>query len=194
MQSVFGRLFGTDRGKRNRGASPRRLEARAECLESRNLMTGGSVTQVGSLVSVAPAPTGPNTTVVSYQVHGGTTMLDLNLNGQDNFFSTSQVSLVYYWGSGSSGAQIFQDSTNLNVIAFGGSGTNLFEAGSGEDEFFGGSGSNTFDAGTGFDLLVGGPGANTFNENATGSGEILELSAQNTVNVPPETAGFYMVF
>ena len=120
-------------------------------------------------------------------------MLDVNLNGTANFFSLSQVAFVYYEGSGISGTQTFMDSTSLHTVAWGGSGSNLFQGGSGQDEFFGGSGSNTFVAGSGFDVLVGGTGANVFNENASGSGEIFEVGTQNTINAPQVTTGSYMI-
>ena len=99
---VFGRTLSVGR---NRGARPRRLRAGVEDLESRNLMTGGSVVQTGGLVTVTPAPSGPNTAIVSYHSVNGTTMLDVNLNGTDHDFSLSQVGFVYYMGSSSSGAK-----------------------------------------------------------------------------------------
>ena len=91
-------------------------------------------------------------------------------------------------------AQTFEDTTSLYVSAFGGSGTNFFQGGAGQDDFYGGSGSNTFDAGIGCDVMVGGNGHNVFNENATASGEILEVGNQNTVNVPPHAVGSYAVY
>lgn len=196
MRSVFG-LFGRmsriDRANRNRTARPHRPDARVECLETRDLMTA-MVAQMGAAVSVTPASTGPSTTLVSYVQHAGVTMLDVNLNGQDHYFSASQIKFVFYWGSGSSGAQTFEDATSLNVSAFGGSGTNVFQGGAGQDDFYGGSGSNTFDAGSGCDQLVGGNGPNVFNENVTGSGEILKVGAQNTINVPPDAVGAYTIY
>jgi Ca2+-binding RTX toxin-like protein len=186
--SIFGRLFGlglADQLGRDDKARSRRLEAMVEGLEGRQLLTGGSVVQSGALVTITPASVGPNVAIVSYQSHNGGTMLDVNLNGTDNFFSLSQISFVYYEGSGISGAQTFKDSTSLHSVAWGGSGNNLFQGGSGQDDFFGGSGSNTLVAGSGYDLLIGGNGVNVFNENATGLGEIL--------NVPPGAAGQYTV-
>jgi Ca2+-binding RTX toxin-like protein len=121
-------------------------------------------------------------------------MLDVQLNGTNNYFSLTQVGIVYYKGSGASGAQTFQNTTSVFTEAWGGSGANLFEGGTGEDEFIGGSGSNTFDAGSGFDVLIGGSGANVFNENAAGSGFISELGTQNTVNAPTDSASSYQVF
>jgi Ca2+-binding RTX toxin-like protein len=196
MRLAFGRQFGIGRADQIGGrhkARSRRLEARVEGLESRNLMTGGSVVQTGGLVTVTPATIGPNTAIVSYQNVKGTTMLDVNLNGSDNYFSLAQVGFVYYMGSGVSGAQTFQNSTSLHSVAWGGSGTNLFESSAGQDEFFGGSGINTFDAGSGYDVLIGGTGTNVFNENATGSGLIVEVGSQNTINVPPGATGSYQV-
>ena len=69
-----------------------------------------------------------------------------------------------------------------------------FEGSTGQNEFFGGSGSNTFDAGSAFDVLVGGTGANVFNENATGSGEIIEVGNSNRVSVPQNPSGSYQIF
>lgn len=171
----------------------RRLEARVEALEGRHLLTGGSVVQNGALAIITPAATGPNVAIVSYQSHNAVKMLDVNLNGADNYFSLSQVAFVYYEGSGIAGSQTFEDSTSLHTVAWGGSGSNLFQGGSGQDEFFGGSGSNTFDAGSGFDVFVGGTGANVFNENASGSGDIFEVGIQNTINVPQGSTGHYAI-
>jgi hypothetical protein len=197
VQSFLSRKFGVaraDQGCRDAKARSRRLEAKVETLESRELLTGGSVVQSGALVTVTPAPSGPNVAIVSYQVHGGATVLDVNLNGSDNYFSLSQVGFVYYEGSGVGGAQTFENNTSLHTVAWGGSGTNLFESNGGAaDEFIGGSGSNTFDAGSGFDVLIGGAGANVFNESATGSGEIIEVGDQNTINTPPGATGHYTI-
>jgi Ca2+-binding RTX toxin-like protein len=196
MRSVFGRQFQI--GWANRigpahRARSRRLDARLEVLEARSLMTGGSVVQTGGLVTITPASTGANTAVVTYQSVYGTTMLDVNLNGRDHYFSLAQVGFVYYLGSHAAGAQTFENNTSLHSVAWGGSGTNVFEAGTGSDEFFGGSGSNTFDAGSGFDVLIGGTGANVFNESLTGSGLIVEAGNSNSINVPPEATGTYRV-
>lgn len=154
-------------------------------------MTAGTVVQTPGLVTVTPATTGPNIAVVSYQSVNGTTMLDVNLNGTDNYFSPAAVSFVYYMGSGASGSQTFENNTGLHTIAWGGSGTNLFVGGTGQDEFIGGSGANTFDAGTGNDVLIGGNGPNVFNENSAGTGTIVELGSQNTVNAAPGSAADY---
>ncbi len=194
--SIFVRVFGlgqADQPGRDDRARSRRLEARVEGLEGRQLLTGGSVVQNWALVVVTPASIGPNVAIVSYQSHNGVKMLDVNLNGADNYFSLSQVAFVYYEGSGISGTQTFMDATSLHTVAWGGSGSNLFQGGSGQDVFFGGSGSNTFDAGSGFDVLVGGTGANVFNENASGSGEIVEVGTQNTINVPQGATGYYTI-
>jgi hypothetical protein len=156
-------------------------------------MAAGSVVQSGGLVTVTPSATGPNTAIVSYQNVRGTTMLDVNLNGSDNDFSLAQVGFVYYMGSGASGAQTFENETSLHTIAWGGSGTNLFVSTSGPDEFFGGSGTNTFVAGTGYDVLVAGSGNNVFDENAAGTGFILESGTSDTINAPPGSAGRYEV-
>jgi Ca2+-binding RTX toxin-like protein len=193
MRSIFGRLFGTDRGKRNRGATSRRLQARVVDLESRGLMTGGTVALSGALLTITPTTSGPNTTIVSYQIHDGASMIDVNFNGANNYFSTSQVGFVYYLGYGSTGPQTFEDSTSLHEVAYGGSGPNVFEAGSGQDDFYGGNGSNLFVAGTGYDVMVGGNGANTFDENSGGSGEIIEVGVSSTVNVPTGASGSYQV-
>jgi hypothetical protein len=198
MSSVSGRAFRIGRRDqigRDRKARSRRWEARVEGLESRNLMTAGSIVEVPGLVTVTPAPTGPTTVIVSYQMVSGTTMLDVNVNGINHDFSLAQVGFVYDMGNGSSGAQTFENDTSLHTVAWGGSGANLFESnGTGEDEFLGGSGSNTFDAGSGFDVLVGGTGTNVFNESSTGSGFILELGGQNTIKVPPESSGGYYIY
>jgi len=194
--SICGRQFGIGRAEqigRGHKTRSRRLEARVEGLESRNLMSGGSVVQNGGLVTITPAPIGPNTAIVSYQSHSGTTMLDVNLNGSDNYFSRSQVGFVYYMGASTSGAQTFEDSTSLHTVAWGGSGTNLFEGGAGQDEMFGGSGNNTFIAGSGYDVMIGGAGTNVFNENSTGSGLIFEVGSHNTINVPPGSSASYQI-
>ena len=170
-RSFFGGKLGVSGASqvgRNHKPASRRLGARVEGLESRSLMTGGSVVQSGGLVTVTPASAGANTAIVSYQSVKGTTMLDVNLNGTDHDFSLSQVGFVYYMGSGVSGSQTFANTTGLHTVAWGGSGTNLFVGGTGQDIFFGGSGANTFDAGSGFDELVGGNGGNVFNERLDG--------------------------
>ena len=160
---VLRRKFGAGR---HRMAPSRRRSAQVEGLESRNLMTAGSVVLTPGLVTVTPSSTGPNIAIVSYQNVKGTTMLDVNLNGTDHDFGLAQVAFVYYMGSGTSGDQTFQNTTSLHTVAWGGSGTNLFEGGAGQDEFIGGSGSNTFDAGSGYDVLIGGAGPNVFNESS----------------------------
>lgn len=190
MQGVSGRIRGCERGRRSRAFRP--IDS-VDGLERRELLTGGSVVDAGPFVLVTPASTGPNTTVVSYQQHNGTTMLDVNLNGIDQYFNAFQATSLYYLGSSASGDQTFEDNTRLNVIALGGSGTNVFEGGAGNDTFIGGSGSNTFDAGTGFDIMVGGPGASVFNESATGSGVIEECGGFNSINAPPNQTGSYMI-
>lgn len=190
MQSAFARIRDRKRGRRSR---PRRPVDDVDGLERRDLLTGGSVVGGGAFVLVTPAPTGPNTTVVSYQQVNGAMMLDVSLDGSDNYFNASQVSSLYYLGNSASGSQTFEDSTNLNVYALGGSGANVFQGGSGTDIFFGGSGSNTFDAGTGLDLMIGGSGSNVFNENATGFGIIEEFGGTNAINAPPGQAGGYVI-
>ena len=191
MQAAFGRLF---KNGRYHKSTSRRLVARLEGLESRNLMAAGSVVQSGGLVTVTPASSGANVAIVSYQNVKGTVELDVNLNGNNFYFSLSQVGFVYYEGSGVGGSQTFQNTTSLHTIAWGGSGTNLVESsGNAEDEFFGGSGTNTFDAGSGFDMFIGGSGSNTFNESLTGSGAMLEVGANNTVNAPSGATGNYNV-
>jgi Ca2+-binding RTX toxin-like protein len=190
MQSAFGRIRSRERGRRSRS---RRPVDGVDGLERRDLLTGGSVVGGGAFVLVMPAPTGPNTTVVSYQQVNGTTMLDVNLNGSDNYFNASQVTSLYYLGYSASGPQTFEDSTSLNVYALGGSGNNVFVGGSGNDTFIGGSGSNTFDAGTGFDVMVGGFGSNVFNENATGFGIIEGFGGANSINAPTGQTGGYLI-
>ena len=190
MQSAFGWIRDREQGRRSRS---RRPVDGFEGLEQKDLLTGGLVTEAGSFVVVMPAPTGTNTTVVSYQQVNGTTMLDVNLNGTDNYFSASQVSSLYYLGNSATGSQTFEDSTSLNVVALGGAGANVFEGGSGNDTFIGGSGSNTFDAGTGFDMMVGGSSSDVFNENASGSGLIVAIGGSPSINEPPGQAGGYVV-
>ena len=197
MRSILGGrlgIVGVDRMGRDRKSKQRRLQAGVEGLESRNLMSVvGPVTLSAGLVTITPAPNGPNTAVVSYQNHSGATMLDVNLNGTDNYFSLAQVGMVEYMGSGISGDQEFQNNTNLHTVAFGGTGTNLFEGGSGQDVFVGGSGSNTFDAGSGFDVLIGGSGTNAYNESSTGFGIIIEVGSSNTISPPSVSTGNYIV-
>ena len=187
---VLPRMLGS--GRHHMARSRRRL-AQVEGLESRNLMTAGSVVQSGAVVTVTPSTIGPNTAIVSYGSVNGATVLDVNLNGTNHYFSLAQVGFVYYMGSGATGAQTFQNTTSLHTVAWGGSGSNLFEGGPGSDEFFGGSGVNTFDAGSGFDVLVGGLGTNVFNENAAGSGMIQELGTHNTIVVSSGPAASYQV-
>jgi Ca2+-binding RTX toxin-like protein len=195
MRSVFSRRPAREcRPRRNHGVCSRRLEAQVDGLEARNLLTAGSVVQTPFLVTITPASTGPNVAVVSYQQVNGGTMLDVNLNGTNNYFALSPPPFVYYMGGSTSGSQTFENQTSLHSVAWGGSGNNLFEGGSGSDEFFGGTGANTFDAGTGVDLLTGGSGANVFNENATGSGVISEIGGTNTVNVQSGSAANYRIY
>ncbi len=175
-------------------ARSRRVEAAVEGLESRALMTAGSITASGATAIITPASVGANVAIVSIQNVGGSTMLDVNLNGLDNYFAMGKVGFVYYEGAGVSGSQTFVNNTSLHTVAWGGGGANLFESNGGaQDEFFGGAGSNTFDAGTGFDIFFGGTGSNTYNENATGSGEIFRAGGQNIINVPPGATGHYYV-
>ncbi len=165
-----------------------------EPLEERGLMTAGSVVLSPGLVTITPATTGPTVAIVSYQKASGSTMLDVNLNGVDHDFTLAQVAFVYYRGTGSSGAQTFENLTSLHTIAWGGSGTNLFiSAGNAQDVFYGGAGANTFDAGGGFDDLIGGTGTNVFNESATGSGVIVLVGANNTINQPIGATGSYQI-
>ncbi len=178
---------------RRQRARPRRFDVAFDRLECRNLLTGGSVVLTGGLVTVTPSSTGANVAIVSYQNVNGTMKLDVNLNGANNYFGISAVGFVYYEGSGVSGAQTFENETGLHTVAWGGSGPNLFVSTTGNDDFFGGSGTNTFDAGSGVDWLVGGSGANVFNENALGSGQIIEAGSNNTVNIPPSSTGTYYV-
>ncbi len=197
MRTILGRVLAIGRANppgRNHKPRTQKLAARVEALERRALLTGGGVVQNGALIVVTPAPGGPNTAVVSYQVVNGTTALDVNLNGVDKYFSLGNVGFVYYEGASTSGSQTFENNTSLHTVAWGGTGANLFESdGGAQDEFIGGAGSNTFDAGSGFDVLIGGTGANVFNENQTGSGEILEAGTQNTINVPPGSTGHYTI-
>ena len=156
LRPVFGQLFGIGRTHKSRS---RRLQACVEGLEFRSLLSGGSVVESGGLVTVTPASSGANVAIVSYQNVKGTMELNVNLNGSNFDFSLSQVGFVYYEGSGVGGSQTFQNMTSLHTVAWGGSGSNLFESsGNAQDEFFGGSGSNTFDAGSGFDVFIGGSG------------------------------------
>jgi len=190
MQSVFGRQFGlgrTDRVARDRKAKSRRLQPGVDGLESRNLMSAGSVTLSGGVVTVVPtSPLSQNTCIVSYQNVSGVTELDVNLNGVDNYFGLRQVGLVAFQGRGISTNETFTNQTGLTANAYGGAGTNVFTAGSGINVFYGGSGSNTFNAGKGYDRLVGGSGTNAFNLSATGTGMVIEEGGSNAVrNDPP---------
>jgi hypothetical protein len=196
-RSLLGRLFknGASNPIKRDKARCRRLDPRVDGLESRNLLTAGSVVLSAGLVTITPASTGPNVATVSYQNLPGATRIDVNLNGIDYDFNSIQVGFVYYEGSAFGGAQTFQNSTSLHTVAWGGSGTNLFvSSGSAQDEFFGGSGSNTFDAGSGFDELFGGSGTNVFNESATGSGLIVTPGTDNTINAPAGASGSYTVY
>jgi len=65
--SIFVRGFGprpTIHAGHDVRAGSRRLEARVESLEGRQLLSGGSVVQNGALVIITPASTGPNVAVV----------------------------------------------------------------------------------------------------------------------------------
>jgi Ca2+-binding RTX toxin-like protein len=194
MRAIFSRQDGasaTAQRARETGINGRRLGTGVERLESRNLLSGGTVVLTPGLVTITPSSSGPNTAIVSYQKVSGVTMLDVNLNGVNRYFSLAQVGFVYYRGANAAGAQTFENETSLHSVAWGGSGANLFISTTASDEFFGGSGPNTFDAGSGVDMLIGGSGANVFNENATGSGAIVEVGPSNTVNVPPGATGSY---
>jgi Ca2+-binding RTX toxin-like protein len=196
MRSVFsGRPAQASRLRRHHNPRSRRSDLRVEGLENRNLMTAGSVSQSAGLVTITPAPTGPNVAVVSYQQVNGSTMLDVNLNGTNNYFALSQVSFVYYMGSSVGGSQTFDNTTGLHTIAWAGSGENTFIGGSGQDEFIGGTGSGTniFEAGTGYDTLIGGNGVNVFTEATGGSGVIIELGSQDTIMSPSGSGGNYQV-
>jgi hypothetical protein len=189
MRSVFsGRPPQASRPRRHHNPRSRRSDLRVEGLENRNLMTAGSVVVTSGLATITPASTGPNVAIVSYQQVNGSTMLDVNLNGTNNYFALSQVSFVYYTGSTVGGSQTFENTTGLHTIAWAGSGVNTFTGGSGQDEFIGSSGVNDFNAGTGYDMLIGGNGVNVFTEATGGSGIIIELGSQDTV-VPPNGSG-----
>ena len=43
-------------------------------------------------------------------------------------------------------------------------------------------------------MFIGGSGSNTFNESLTGSGAMLEVGANNTVNAPSGATNNYDVF
>jgi len=196
MQSLFGRKFGivrADRVGRDRKSQQRRLQPSVDGLERRDLMAvlGGSVSLIGTLAVVTPAPTGSNTAIVSNQQVSGTAMVDVNLNGVDHYFTPAQVSVVEFVGQNTSSDETFQNNTGLVSIAFGGSGNNHFVGGSTLDVFYGGSGSNTFDAGTGYTSMQGGTGTNVFNESLTGSGIIMIQGGTNTIN---GHNGNYLVF
>ena len=90
------------RDSRTRQSTGRRLPAAVEGLETRSLMTAGSVVLSPGQVVITPASTGPNTTIVSYQNVNGALMLDVQLNGANNYFRLTQVGIVYYKGSGAS--------------------------------------------------------------------------------------------
>jgi hypothetical protein len=196
MRSIFSRRSPrASRHGRAHTARSRRLEARVEQVESRNLMTTtGSVMLSPGLVTITPPSAGHTSAIVSYANVNGATELDVSLNGANNYFNPAQVGAVYYMGSAASGSQVFQNETGLHSVAWGGSGSNEFIGGTGSDEFIGGSGANTFYAGSGLDLLVGGSGANTFDENAAGFGIISESGASNTVNVPSGSSPDYQVY
>jgi hypothetical protein len=197
MRTRLGWIFSSgsaDRPGRHRNVRSHGSNVRVEGLEARCLMTGGSVVLTPLVAMVTPSPSGPNTAIVSYQMVNGTRMLDVNLNGTDHDFGLTQVDAVYYMGSSASGAQTFQNTTSVHTEAWGGSGTNLFVGGPGQDEFIGGSGTNTFDAGSGYDWLIGGAGKNVFNESSVGSGVILETGASNTLNAPPGALGSYVIY
>lgn len=190
MRHPFRWIGGAGQGRKSR---PRRSEMCVEGLERREMLTGGSVWGSGAMVYVVPPTSGPTTTTVSYQTQNGTKMVDVNLDGTDHYFNASKFTSVEYLGNHATGSQTFIDSTSLQVTAIGGSGANHFDGGAGYDVFIGGLGPNTFDAGTGFNVLRGGYGANTFNENASGSGIIMECGFSNTINVPPGGGGNYII-
>ena len=178
MQFVFGRQFGigrADRVDRNRKAKSRRLQPSVDGLERRNLMSAGSITMSGSAVTVMPASSGKNTVTVSYLKTGSVvTGIDVNLNGTiDKQFAPGSVTMVFFNGSGAAGDDAFTNNTALLAVAYGGSHTNTFMAGSGMNEFVGGSGTNDFYAGSGYGIFLGGTGANTYHESG-GPGIILK--------------------
>jgi Ca2+-binding RTX toxin-like protein len=203
-RSFFGRtigIVGAGRVGRDRKAQPRRLQPGVDGLETRALLTGGSITLQGSAVIVAPdAAVTNNTVTVSYQRSGNSvTGVDVDLNhGQadeiNRVFTPGTITMVYFDGSSIGGNETFTNNTSIFSAAYGGSGINTFNGGSGMDEFVGGTGTNTFNAGTGFDILIGGYGNNIYNESATGSGFVLEVGSHNTVNDPIGGTGSYQVF
>jgi Ca2+-binding RTX toxin-like protein len=198
VQSFLSRTFGIVGAKqlgRNQKARPRRLQPGVDGLERREVLTGGSVVQMGALVMVTPdASAASNTAIVSNQTVNGSPMIDVQLNGVNNYFAPGSLIQVTYFGNGTGGNQTFENDTSVYTIALGGSGTNTFKGGSLGDTFVGGSGTNTFDAGTGFDDMIGGSGTNVFNENASGSGVINLIGGTNTMNKPTKTSGFYLTY
>ena len=128
LRPVVGRLFGIGRTEKSRS---HRLQARVEGLEFRSLLTAGSVVQSGGLVTITPASSGTNVAIVSYQNVNGTTEVGVNLNGTNFDFSLTQVGFIYYEGAGVGGSQTFQNMTSLHTVAWGGSGSNLFESSGG---------------------------------------------------------------
>jgi hypothetical protein len=157
-----------------------------ETMETRNLMSvaGGSVTNLSGIVTVQPdSNLQSNVAIVSYQKVAGVNEVDVQLNGTDHYFALGSIGQVKYSGAGMSGQQTFANSTGITGYGYGGSGSNLFESGVGQNVFFGGSGANTFDSvNAGYTIMDGGSGSNTYNESGTGSGLIIEHGANNTVN------------
>lgn len=190
MRSFFGRLLG-----RELKARPRQLRPSVDGLETRALLTGGSVTLSGGLVTVLPnTAASQNTVVVQYQKVGSKTMLDVQLNGVNHDFALGSIGTVYFNGTGTASNETITNKTGVYMAAYGGSGNNVFTGGSGADTFVGGSGKNTFNAGTGFDTLSGGTGTNVFNESATGSGIIFKDASTDTIHRPSGATGHYYVY
>ena len=88
----------------------------------------------------------------------GQTVIDANSID----FDPAKVNLIHFDCRGLDGDVTIFNNTSLSMIAFGGNGYNMFQGGTGIDEFIGGPKSNSFQAGAGYDVMVGGTGSNDF--------------------------------
>jgi len=137
MRSFFGRQFGivrADQIGRDRKARSRRLQARVEGLESRNLMSvgGGISLTAGTITIAANLPKG-NTAQVS--IDPANHDVKVTLNGNSEEFAPSLVTTVYYSGA-AGGGDTFVNSTSITGIEYGWGGNNTFTGGSGQDYMF----------------------------------------------------------
>ena len=178
---------------RERRARQRCFHTRVERLEDRNLMAGGSVVLAAGLVTITPASTGPNTAIVSYQNVSGTKMLDVSLNGSSHYFGVATVGFVYYEGSGVSAHRLLKmkpastrsrGAALARISSWAPPATTTFSAARAPTRSTRAAELTCSSAAR---------ATNVFNENAAGTGDIIEVGSSNTVNVPPGSTGTYYI-